>query len=89
LHKEEISNEKIMVWNYQCNTGCGNVYQYASVECTRADNNSTITMSEMPANVVEEDESKRSEFYKEFILSNGLRLATIYPNAVHYENNGQ
>ena len=44
---------------------------------------------EQPAYVVEEDVSKRSEFYKEFILSNGLRLATIYPDSVHYEENGQ
>ena len=80
-----------------------------------ADNQSTVTMSEMPvmqetvldtipsadsaeieqinevlpAYVVEEDVSKRSEFFKEFILSNGLRLATIYPDSVHYEDNGQ
>lgn len=38
--------------------------------------------------VVEEDESRRSEFSKEFVLNNGLRLATIYPSAVHYEDNG-
>ena len=44
---------------------------------------------EQPAYVVEEDVSKRSEFYKEFILSNGLRLATIYPDSVHFEDNGQ
>lgn len=80
-----------------------------------ADNQSTVTMSEMPvmqasvldtipsadsaeieqinevlpAYVVEEDVSKHSEFFKEFILSNGLRLATIYPDSVHYEDNGQ
>ena len=47
------------------------------------------TDEEQMAYVVEEDVSKRSEFYKEFILSNGLRIATIYPNSVHYEDNGQ
>ena len=39
--------------------------------------------------VLGEDLSKRDEFYKEFILDNGLRLATIYPTAVHYEREGQ
>jgi hypothetical protein len=39
--------------------------------------------------VLGEDLSKRDEFYKEFILDNGLRLATIYPTAVHYEQDGQ
>lgn len=39
--------------------------------------------------VVEEDTSKRGEYYKEFVLNNGLRLATIYPDAVHYEENGE
>ena len=39
--------------------------------------------------VLGEDISKRDEFYKEFILDNGLRLATIYPTAVHYEQDGQ
>ena len=29
--------------------------------------------------IVEEDTSKRGESYKEYILNNGLRLATIYP----------
>ena len=38
--------------------------------------------------VVEEDESRRSEFSKEFVLNNGLRLATVYPSAIHYEDNG-
>ena len=41
------------------------------------------------AQVLSEDVSKRDEFYKEFILDNGLRLATIYPTAVHYEQDGQ
>ena len=39
--------------------------------------------------IVKEDESKRGEFYKEFILNNGLRLATIYPSAIHYEKDGK
>lgn len=41
------------------------------------------------AEVVEEDLSKRGEFYKEFLLSNGMRLAAIYPTSIHYEEDGQ
>ncbi len=39
--------------------------------------------------VVSEDVTRRSEFYKEFVLSNGLRLATVYPDAIHFEENGE
>lgn len=39
--------------------------------------------------IVEEDTSKRGESYKEYILNNGLRLATIYPSAIHYEDDGE
>ena len=41
------------------------------------------------AEVVEEDVTKRGEYYKEFVLNNGLRMATLYPYAVHYEEDGQ
>ena len=37
------------------------------------------------AHIVDEIEEKRTEFTKEFALSNGLRLAAVYPDAVHYE----
>lgn len=39
--------------------------------------------------VISEDESRRGENYKEYILSSGIRLATVYPAAVHYEANGE
>ena len=39
--------------------------------------------------IVEEDMSKRGESYKEYILNNGLRLATVYPSAIHYEKDGE
>jgi RHS repeat-associated protein len=42
-----------------------------------------------PAHIVTEDESRRGESYKEYIMNNGLRLATVYPSAIHYEDNGQ
>ena len=41
------------------------------------------------AEVFEEDITKRGEYYKEFVLNNGLRMATLYPYAVHYEKDGQ
>ena len=41
------------------------------------------------AQIVEEDISKRGQYYKEFVLNNGLRMATLYPYAVHYEKDGQ
>ena len=37
------------------------------------------------AYVVEEVREKRTEFSKEFLLSNGLHMATVYADAVHYE----
>ena len=39
--------------------------------------------------IVSEDVSKRTEFYKEFVLSNGLRMATLYAEPVHYSEGGQ
>ncbi len=37
------------------------------------------------AEIVGEVEEKRTEFSKEHILSNGLHMMTLYPDAVHYE----
>ena len=42
-----------------------------------------------PPQIVEEDLRKRDEYYKEFLLDNGQRLATVYPTAVHYQKDGQ
>ena len=39
--------------------------------------------------VVKEDESRRGETYKEYVMNNGLRLATVYPSAIHYEDDGE
>ncbi len=41
------------------------------------------------ASVLYENEDRRSEFSKDFTLSNGFSLAAVYPYAVHYEENGQ
>ncbi|MBQ7345962.1 MAG: DNRLRE domain-containing protein [Oscillospiraceae bacterium] len=42
----------------------------------------------LSAQVVGEDVSRRDEFYKEFVMDNGLRLASVYPEAVHFEKDG-
>jgi len=39
------------------------------------------------ASIVEEIVEKRTQYSKEFLLSNGLCLAVVYPEAVHYEKN--
>ena len=54
----------------------------------------TVTLQTKPellsaVRVVSEDTSRRGEAYKEFVLNNGLRLATVYPSAVHYEDDGE
>ena len=41
------------------------------------------------ARIVAEDASRRGEFYKEYVMNNGLRYATVYPSAIHYEEGGQ
>lgn len=38
------------------------------------------------ADVVSEIVSSRDKYQKEYVLSNGLRLLTVYPTAVHYED---
>ena len=41
------------------------------------------------AYVVAEVAEKRTEYTKEFLLSNGLHVATVYADPVHYEKDGQ
>ena len=41
------------------------------------------------AHVVEEVKEQRTEFTKQFKLSNGLHLAAVYAEPVHYEKDGQ
>ena len=40
---------------------------------------------EKPVTLLGELTENRTEFSKEFLLSNGVHMATIYPQAVHYE----
>ena len=42
-----------------------------------------------PLEIVSEDTSKRGEYYKEFVLTNGLRMASLYAEPVHYSEDGQ
>lgn len=39
--------------------------------------------------IVEEDTSRRGEYYKEFVLNNGLRLAAVYNDPVHYADGAE
>ena len=46
-------------------------------------------LQEQPLEILAEVEAKRTEYSKEFVLSNGLHMAQLYGNAVHYEEDGQ
>ena len=50
---------------------------------------STATKPATSAEIVEEIEENRTEYTKEFRLSNGLNMAVVYGDPVHYENNGK
>ena len=39
--------------------------------------------------IVEENPNKRTEYSKEFKMNNGLYMAVVYPDAVHYMKDGQ
>lgn len=41
------------------------------------------------ATIVQEISDKRSEYIKEFLLSNGLHMSTVYAEPVHYEKDGK
>ena len=49
------------------------------------DDNASLVDVEVVGEVIE----NRTEFSKEYQLSNGLSLAVVYPEAVHYQKNGQ
>lgn len=48
-----------------------------------------MTAGEDDAVIVSEVTEKRTEFSKEYKLSNGLHMAVLYPEAVHYAQDGQ
>ena len=41
------------------------------------------------ATIIGENKDARTQFSKEYLMSNGMSLAVVYPEAVHYEKNGQ
>ena len=42
-----------------------------------------------PASIMAEITENRTEFSKEFKLSNGQHMTVVYPEAVHYQKDGQ
>ena len=52
-------------------------------------NQQATLVEDVPLEILAEVEEKRTEYSKEYILSNGLHMAQLYASAVHYEENGQ
>ncbi len=52
-------------------------------------NQQATLVEDAPLEILAEVEEKRTEYSKEYILSNGLHMAQLYASAVHYEENGQ
>lgn len=50
---------------------------------------STTLTTEKETAIVEEITEKRTEYTKQFRLNNGLFMAVVYPEAIHYEKDGQ
>ena len=55
----------------------------ADLQLDATDNVSPVT--DKDAEIVAEVPEGRSEYSKEFLLSNGLHMATVYAEPVHYE----
>ena len=54
----------------------------------------TITTTEeiisaKPTQIVNEIPEKRTKYAKEYMLNNGMRMAVVYPDAVHYQKDGK
>ena len=49
----------------------------------------TSVINDSSVEVLEEVTENRSKYSKEFILSNGLHMATVYAEPVHYEKDGK
>lgn len=45
--------------------------------------------TEEEVHIVGELTDKRTEYSKEYVLSNGLHMASVYSQAIHYQENGQ
>lgn len=46
-------------------------------------------LSTEPMEIVNELPEKRTEYAKEYMLNNGMRMAVVYPDAVHYQKDGK
>ena len=46
-------------------------------------------ISVKPTQIVSEITEKRTEYAKEYMLGNGMRMAVVYPDAVHYQEDGK
>ena len=57
----------------------------ATTENTAVEETTTEEITPEDAYVVSEITENRTEYSKEFLLSNGLHMATVYADAVHYE----
>ena len=58
-------------------------------QLTMQDSVSLEPIASEKAYVVEELTNKRTEYTKEFLLSNGLHIATVYAEPVHYQKDGK
>ena len=58
----------------------------AQKETITATDEITATKS---AEVMSEIPEKRTKYAKEYVLNNGLRMAVVYPDAVHYQKDGK
>ncbi len=54
-----------------------------------ANSSETVNYEPETAEIVAEIPEGRDEFQKEFLLSNGLRMISVYGSPVHYEEDGQ
>lgn len=60
-----------------------------AVDTGQNDNSDTVPRTNDDAYIIEEVVANRTEYTKEFVMSNGLHMAAVYDNAVHYQENGQ
>ena len=56
-----------------------------AAQSSKAEVNTQEAVTEEAAYIVEEIAERRTEYGKEFLLSNGLHMAALYPDAIHYE----
>ena len=52
-----------------------------------ADDGYTPPDTDQTKQIVSEDETARTEYRKEFLMSDGSKMLVLYPEAVHYEKN--